>query len=454
MIGIERNIKNYPYGKRNQWNPEDLKLRREKSRDEITVLIPTLDRGETKYEKTLRKTIEKTSHLVDVGAIDEILVVDGTGKENNPGIEFDKKIIGWAKENCNKFRNELELIKGNEPKSRKYPISFKILNQNNKTHSEIVGETISRELEEVYKDAVKNVHTGKGMGCWLGIPSSAGDLICFIDSDIKTFEEFYVTNLLMPFFEKKKTNFVKANYIRKNTRGELGGRIKRLVYDPFVNGFSKMGFFKGLETLGYGTSGEFAFKRNLANQLEFGRDYRLETYMNAGVYNANNGNVKKMTQSHLGVFQHLSTDVSEDRERGRDESMEEMAEQIAESWTACAYEVGLELGLKDFMKIYRENVEENIKKTEELVKKSKFVQNYDISYGEKQKELDRKRVDSYLPRIQEGIQRIIDNQGEKLNLLPSWNSVKTAVGDSTYVKLKKKMSEKTTLYTLKLAGLI
>ena len=449
----------YSYEEVVSWKPEKIFEMKEKVEGWdlkpilTTLVIPTYDRGKN-YRKSLKKTIKKTAELVDTGAVNEVLIMDGTGKKNNPDKEFNEFVLECASRYSDDFNNQIELIR-KSPSSRtlakrgEFPFRYKIFNQKNPEYYRIFIEDIGFKLDG-NKISEKDIQQGKGNALKFSVPATKGDIICYNDSDIKTYEPFYVTGLLMPFFLKDKITFTKATYIRRNSVGELGGRIKRLVYQPWVNALVKRGKFAGLENLEYGTSGEFAIKRDLANKITFESGYKIETSLNTQVYHELYGNMNRVAQSHLGIFEHFSSDVEENRKTGRDKAMENMAREITEVWVEKTIETGLELSEGEFFDMYLEEVTPIIEDTKKMLDKSEIAKKFGIKYGEEQIELDLKRLERYKPQIKKGIKNAIESYEKNENTIPSWRYIKELCGLKIYEDFKEHLSKETTIYTLEL----
>ena len=74
-------------------------------------------------------------------------------------------------------------------------------------------------------------------------------------------------------------------------------------------------------------------------------DFGLETSFNTQVYHHVHGNLNRIKQVDLGIFEHCSTDIGDDRETGEERSLEKMSKEISRAWTLAALNTGLELSL-------------------------------------------------------------------------------------------------------------
>lgn len=453
-----RKIYTYPNKDVLNWKPADqyAEIKNSSNRNSsklVTVIIPTLDEGTEIYRNILKDTIRETSCLIDSGAVSEVLVIDGSGSENRPDTNFDKKILGWAVEYSRDFRKQVEYIKSSRNEMAManrfgFRFRYKILNQKNPEYYDQFVEYVGTKVKDFREIKERDIQKGKGSAIRLSIPASKGDILCCIDSDIKTCKSHYCLGLLMPF-KHEGTKVTKASYIRKNTDGEMGGRIKRLVYDPFANAITKKGKFSGLETLDYGTAGEFAFRRSLANKLRLPNDFGLETSFNTQVYHHIHGNLRRIKQVDLGIFEHSSTYVNENRKTGFDPAMERMAKDISREWTTAALDTGLEVTEEELYNIYLDEVEGSIDHAIETLEKSEPARDMGIRYCGK--ELDIKRLENYKPHVRKGIAKGFDifSNNQFLGPFPSWRDIKGKIGDN-YKDFKEEFSKITGIYTLHL----
>ncbi|HVE29707.1 MAG TPA: glucosyl-3-phosphoglycerate synthase, partial [Mycobacteriales bacterium] len=110
---------------------------------------------------------------------------------------------------------------------------------------------------------------GKGEVLWRSLAATTGDLLAFVDSDLRDFTPNFVTGLLGPLLTNPAVQLVKATYDRHLTHGGTvvpagGGRVTELVARPMINLHwpELAGFVQPL-------SGEYAARRELLEQLPF-----------------------------------------------------------------------------------------------------------------------------------------------------------------------------------------
>lgn len=119
--------------------------------------------------------------------------------------------------------------------------------------------------------------TGKGEALWKGLAASSGDIVVFVDSDLRNFGSHFVSGLIGPLLVDNDIHFVKAAYERPFVgddgvmrRGD-GGRVTELVARPLLNMFwpELAGFAQPL-------GGEYAARREILEQVPFVTEYGVE----------------------------------------------------------------------------------------------------------------------------------------------------------------------------------
>jgi glucosyl-3-phosphoglycerate synthase len=144
----------------------------------------------------------------------------------------------------------------------------------------------------------------------------SGDVVCFLDSDIRDFQGWQLAALLKPILETWKradrsSLYSKAYYARlavnidSPDKGfyKLGGRVTRLLAIPLIRALSKREALQGLEKLRYPLSGEFAGAKTLFESIEFPPGYDAEIGMLIQLWRA--GWTERIAQVDLGLFQHF-----------------------------------------------------------------------------------------------------------------------------------------------------
>lgn len=122
--------------------------------------------------------------------------------------------------------------------------------------------------------------TGKGENLWKALYVTKGDIIVYLDADIKNIHHRFAYALLGPLLVYDTVKYVKAFYDRplstdqKTIRPAGGGRVTELVIRPL---FSL--FFPELTQIIQPLSGEYAGFRDLFEAIPFPIGYGVETSM-------------------------------------------------------------------------------------------------------------------------------------------------------------------------------
>ncbi|WP_406060711.1 glucosyl-3-phosphoglycerate synthase [Streptomyces sp. NBC_01077] len=122
---------------------------------------------------------------------------------------------------------------------------------------------------------------GKGEVLWRSLMVTTGDIVCFIDADLRDFSADFVSGIVGPLLTDPDVDLVKAMYDRPfgpefnglasgKTPGQ-GGRVTELVARPLLNlHWPQLAGF--VQPLG----GEYAARRSLLERLPFPVGYGVE----------------------------------------------------------------------------------------------------------------------------------------------------------------------------------
>jgi glucosyl-3-phosphoglycerate synthase len=214
------------FGKRtfhySQFEPAKLRAAKERLGLTVSVCLPTRDEAATvgTIVKSLRKSLLERSRLID-----EIVVMDA-------GSVDDTVTIALAE-----------------------------------------GARVFRE-----QDVLPEVGPGSGKGeaLWKSLHACRGDLICWIDADIRNFQPRFVHGLLGPLLTDPEVLLVKAFYERpireRNAlRSTGGGRVTELVARPLLNLL-----WPQLAGVVQPLAGEYAGRRVALEQVPFSSGYGVE----------------------------------------------------------------------------------------------------------------------------------------------------------------------------------
>lgn len=203
-----------------QWRPE--RLAALKADQRISVVIPARDE-----ERTVGAIVATVRHelMRRVRLVDEVIVVDSRSRDRTAAV------------------------------------------------AEAAGATVVRQ-----DDVLSGLEpmSGKGEALWKGLATSTGDLVAFVDGDLRDFSPHFVTGLLGPLLTEPRVCYVKGFYHRPLTQesdvdAEGGGRVTELVARPLLNLF-----WPQLAGLIQPLAGEYAGRRDVLVRLPFVTHYGVE----------------------------------------------------------------------------------------------------------------------------------------------------------------------------------
>lgn len=228
------------------------------------------------------------------------------------------KINSWLKENTyhhSNFQELKELVDAKEKSGLKISLCIPTLNEEKTIGKEVVifkselmnryplidefavidSGSEDRTLEvaasfgaDTYlaSDILPNLDPmrGKGENLWKAIHQLKGDIIVYIDADIKNIHPRFVYGLVGPLIQRPEIQYVKAFYDRPlafsdSIRPSGGGRVTEILTRPL---FSL--FFPELTAIIQPLSGEYAVRREVLESIPFPIGYGVETSHLLDVY--------------------------------------------------------------------------------------------------------------------------------------------------------------------------
>jgi glucosyl-3-phosphoglycerate synthase len=125
-------------------------------------------------------------------------------------------------------------------------------------------------VEEILPDVAPG--SGKGNALWLSLYACDGDIICWLDADVRNFGPHFVTRLVAPMLMDPAIGYVKG-YYRRPLHGEAigGGRVTELMARPLLSAL-----FPHLTRFVQPLAGEYAGRRELLEAVPFVEGYGVE----------------------------------------------------------------------------------------------------------------------------------------------------------------------------------
>ena len=228
------------------------------------------------------------------------------------------KINTWLKENTyhhSNFQELKELVDAKEKQGLKISLCIPTLNEEKTIGKEVVifkselmnryplidefavidSGSNDRTLEVASSFGADTYHAseilpdlepmkGKGENLWKAIYQLKGDIIVYIDADIKNIHPRFVYGLVGPLIQRPEIKYVKAFYDRPlafsdSIRPSGGGRVTEILTRPL---FSL--FFPELTAIIQPLSGEYAVRRDVLDSIPFPIGYGVETSHLLDVY--------------------------------------------------------------------------------------------------------------------------------------------------------------------------
>lgn len=227
---IQKWLKNNTYHHSEFWDLKEMVKQKEQKELTISLCLPTLNE-----EKTIGKEVVlfKSELMNRYPLLDEIAVIDS----------------------------------GSEDKTREVARTFGA--------DVYLANEILPNLEE---------KKGKGENLWKAIYQLKGDIIIYVDADIKNIHPRFAYGLVAPLIYRPEVQYVKAFYDRPlavsdEVRPSGGGRVTEILIRPL---FSL--FFPELTAIIQPLSGEYAVRRKVLERIPFPIGYGVETSHLIDVY--------------------------------------------------------------------------------------------------------------------------------------------------------------------------
>ena len=145
---------------------------------------------------------------------------------------------------------------------------------------------------------------GKGEAMWKSLHASAGELVIWVDADIRNFDPSFVVSLLGPLLADPGIDFVKGHYRRPEADGIGGGRVTELLARPLL-----AQYFPEISGFAQPLAGEYAGRRTLLERLPFVVGYGVDIALLIDA--ARTVGIDRLAQVDLGVRDHRNRPLVE-----------------------------------------------------------------------------------------------------------------------------------------------
>ena len=147
--------------------------------------------------------------------------------------------------------------------------------------------------------------SGKGNAMWKSLFACEGDVVCWVDADLRNFRGEYVERLCAPLLADADTMFVKAYYTRSFEGAPTGGgRVTELVARPLLSLL-----FPKLADIVQPLGGEYAGRRAAFEVLPFVEGWGVELGLLVDIVEQFGRDA--VTQVDLGVREHRNRPLDE-----------------------------------------------------------------------------------------------------------------------------------------------
>lgn len=428
----------------------------------VSLIIPTKfgsGEGREIEREALKKILSECSELVDAGYLDEIVIIDATRDKNRiPDFRVLQDVVKVAYDEIGLFREQVNLLAkyGSENQKGKRGLTdffVKVVHQ--------FDENIPKVLAKFGVFGVTGffgVPPGKGSGLWLSIPITAGDILCFVDSDILNFRKEFVVALCHPIIyswnlREAGIKFVKAYYKRLTKTPDLspdeailGGRVCRLFTIPLIKAATKsLGIYKPLKGFKYPLAGEFALSRDTIENLNLPAAYSVELYLLFQLLDTI-GNAS-MAQVDLRVYNHIGQSLPKLGEMAR-----QIGTGILERMIEKRSKILTDKEKKQILQRYQRHLKQMIKDSKKLI----LELEKDIDTETPKKLVHFEEEKECFQVFLEVMENIISAEvRDKKTILPSWKQIKGKTGEYFILReILRRRSNQSTYSRLKECDLI
>ncbi len=183
----------------------------------------------------------------------------------------------------------------------------------------VVDDGSSDETANIAQNAgatviVHSKNKGKGAAIKTGFENSTGDIVAFIDADLKNLTPKQVEKIIKPILDGK-ADLTKTKFKRK------AGRVTELTAKPLLNSFfPELKYDQPL-------SGQFAAKRTFLNKIKFEEDYGVDI----GIILDADVRGMRIKEVDIGEIKHIHSSI---------EGLNKMANEVVRTIVDRAMEYG------------------------------------------------------------------------------------------------------------------
>ncbi|WP_295625016.1 glucosyl-3-phosphoglycerate synthase [uncultured Corynebacterium sp.] len=217
-------------------------------RPSVSVVVPALNEADT-----VAAVIDSVRPSLDAGIVDEIIVVDSDSTDATAEIAAaaGARVVNWR-----------DVLPDVEPRR------------------------------------------GKGEALWRGVAAARGDVVVFLDADVRDPSPAVVPTLIAPLLSDESVRLVKGHYRRDHPTDVGGGRVTELTARPLLAAFRP-----DLAVLRQPLAGEYAARREDLRALPFAARYGVEIGLLVDV--ADTWGADSIVEADLGTRRHRNRPLSQ-----------------------------------------------------------------------------------------------------------------------------------------------
>lgn len=146
--------------------------------------------------------------------------------------------------------------------------------------------------------------SGKGNALWKSLYACEGDLVCWVDADIRNFGARFVSGLVGPLLAHDDIGFVKGFYDRPLHGEPGGGRVTELVARPLLSRL-----FPALTAIRQPLAGEYAGRREVLDAVPFVQGWGVEIGLLIDI--SERFGIETIAQVDLGTREHRNRPLAD-----------------------------------------------------------------------------------------------------------------------------------------------